>query len=74
MPRRLCSRPWSAMLLSILGQSVRPLCTTKVCWGSAADLSSPPALSRFTSTYRQDVIFNSMCQTVTRYLRLWYTA
>lgn len=40
--------------------------------GAAADRASAPALARFTTSYRQSVVFESMCAIVARYLQLWY--
>ncbi len=42
--------------------------------GNAADCTHAPALSRYTTSYRQEVIFQAMCRIVARYLQLWYTA
>ncbi len=41
--------------------------------GDAADRAHAPALARFTTTYRQDVVFEAMCGIVTQFLELWYT-
>jgi fructose/tagatose bisphosphate aldolase len=40
--------------------------------GSKADLDSRPSLSHYTTTYRQEIIFNSMKKLVGDYLDLWY--
>lgn len=39
---------------------------------SAFDLSKSAALSRFTTVYRQDIIFNEMKKIVRAYLEMWY--
>jgi len=40
--------------------------------GKKADLKSTPALSHFTTTYRQDLIFQQMKNIITSYLKIWY--
>jgi hypothetical protein len=40
--------------------------------GPAADLRSAPALSHYTTRYRQDIVFREMKRIVTGFLELWY--
>ncbi len=40
--------------------------------GEAADRTSAPALARFTTSYRQGLIFEQMRAIVLRFLQLWY--
>ena len=40
--------------------------------GPGADLDSRPALSHYTTTYRQEIVFNAMKRLVGEYLDLWY--
>ena len=40
--------------------------------GTNVDGTSKPALSHYTTTYRQQIIFNKMKEIVKYYLRLWY--
>lgn len=41
--------------------------------GEKADLQSRPALSHYTTTYRQGIIFEEMKKIAMGYFRLWYT-
>ncbi len=41
--------------------------------GPSADIKSPPQLSHFTTTWRQDIIFQQMKAIARRYYNLWYT-
>jgi fructose/tagatose bisphosphate aldolase len=40
--------------------------------GKKVDLKNNPALSHFTTTYRQEIIFQHMKKIVTEYLKIWY--
>jgi fructose/tagatose bisphosphate aldolase len=40
--------------------------------GPKADLSSPPALSHYTTAYRQEIVFEEMKRVVAEYLGLWF--
>ena len=40
--------------------------------GPTADLASPPSLSHYTTTYRQEIVFAEMKRVVAEYLRLWF--
>ena len=40
--------------------------------GKKVDLKSNPALSHFTTTYRQDIIYQQMKNIITGYLKIWY--
>ena len=40
--------------------------------GPKADTTSPAALSHFTTTYRQEIVFSSMKSIALDYFRLWY--
>lgn len=40
--------------------------------GPKADLASPPSLSHYTTTYRQEIVFAEMKRVVAEYLRLWF--
>jgi fructose/tagatose bisphosphate aldolase len=40
--------------------------------GDQADLSSPPSLAHYTTTYRQDLVFQEMKRIVMGFLELWY--
>lgn len=40
--------------------------------GNNVDSDSKPALSHYTTTYRQEIIFNKMKEIVKNYLQLWY--
>lgn len=40
--------------------------------GTQADRTSSPSTSYYTTTYRQEVIFQRMKEIVTEYLRMWY--
>lgn len=40
--------------------------------GPTADLASPPSLSHYTTTYRQEIVFEEMKRVVADYLRLWF--
>ncbi len=41
--------------------------------GGNVDKNSKPAVSHFSTTYRQDIIFRNMQEIVSEYLELWYT-
>ena len=40
--------------------------------GPDADLNSPPSLDHYTTTYRQNIVFEEMKDVVKQYLKLWY--
>ena len=41
--------------------------------GPAADTRGPAAVTHYTTTYRQDIVFAEMKKVVGGFLKLWYT-
>lgn len=56
----------------ILGPEKAQKLTAKDLLGRKVDLQSYPALSHFTTTYRQEIIFQQMKDIITGYLKIWY--
>lgn len=56
----------------IVGQEKAQKLTAEDLLGKKVDLQSNPALNHFTTTYRQEIIFQCMKNIITGYLKIWY--